>query len=73
VWAQGRVRGTLALTPTLSPEEREHPLASLESSFVFGAIAAASAFVEKVVRQAAASASPKRGERFSLSWGRGPG
>jgi hypothetical protein len=63
------LRDTLAL----SPGERGSFRPVLESSFVFGAIATSSAFVEKVVREAAAPASPKRGERSSLSWGRGPG
>ena len=64
---------TLALTPALSPGERGSEAALLENSFVTVAIAAASSFAGKTARQPGASAPPKRGERFSLSWGRGPG
>ncbi len=63
----------LALTPTLSPEERVDESASLESLEALRVITIALSFAEKAAGQTGASASSKRGERFSFSWGRRPG
>jgi len=71
--AKQRMDFTLALTLTLSPEEREQLSASLRSFEARCLIPASWSFAEKTARFTEHLASPKRGEKFSLPWGRGPG
>jgi hypothetical protein len=64
---------TLALTPTLSPEERESKAALLVRSFNLLAFAALGSFAVKCVRRPGIIRLQKDGNLFSLSWGRGAG
>jgi hypothetical protein len=64
---------TSALTLTLSPGEREQYLPAFENSVVIIAIAGCLLFAEKAVQQFGTPALARRGELFSLSWGRGAG
>src|SRR2546426_843881 len=66
-------RFTLALTLTLSPGEREQLCASLDSPGDSRVISASWSCAEKAAPKPNRSALPQRGQRFSLSWGRGLG
>src|SRR5437773_11293623 len=69
----GSREARFALTLTLSPGEREQLCASLESPGDSRVISASWSCAEKAAPKPNRSASPKRGEWFSLSWGRGLG
>jgi hypothetical protein len=61
-----------ALIPAFSPGDGTASV-RLANLAVSGVIAATLSFATKAARQLRASASPRRGERFTFSWGRRPG
>jgi len=61
-----------ALTPPLSPGERETYAAPLESLFVLPVGATSVAFASELARSRGRPTQSAMVERFPLSWGRGP-
>ena len=66
-------RSTPALTPALSPKEREGVATLLKNFNVPVAIPAALLFLGKRGEMTEASPLPVSAKLFPLSWGRGPG
>jgi len=64
---------TLALTPTLSPKERERIITIPNNFSVLMAVTDSVSSAVGIARPSDISPGAKRGERSSLSGGRGPG
>ncbi len=73
VGIQEQVGGMSVLTPALSSEERATTSTGLDNSDGLRALSVSLGFTARRAEGKKVPVTPKRGDCFSLSWGRGPG